>query len=115
MKCSKCKNELIEYRNGDSVEHICPICDEMPVTQYENLIEFDSNKYTVKILVTKDYDKSMLKGVATICSCNMLEAKKILEETGMEFKPYDALETRALKRKIEEIGVSYVVTPEFNW
>ena len=115
MKCPKCKNELIEYSNGENVEYICPICDEMPVTQSENLIEFDSNKYTVKILATKEYDKDMLKGVSALCSCNILEAKLILEKTGMEFKPIDALETRALKKKIEEIGVSYAITPSFNW
>ena len=43
----------------------------------------------------------MLKEIAQICGCNMLEAKKIIEVTGFEFKPMDALETRALKKKLK--------------
>ena len=46
MKCSKCNNELIEYRCGINIEYVCPVCDEIPVTQTENLIEYDFNKYT---------------------------------------------------------------------
>ena len=94
MKCKKCNNELIEYRVGDKTDYICPVCDEAPATQIDNLIEFDSNRYTIKILVSNDYNKAVLKEVSQICGCNILEAKKIIEETGFEFKPMDALETR---------------------
>ena len=45
----------------------------------------------------------------------MLEAKKIIEEIGFEFKPMDALETRALKEKIERAGIGYSISPEFRW
>ena len=115
MKCQKCNNELIEYKVGDETEYICPICDETPATQTDNLIEYDSNKYVVKIVTEKTYEKSLLKGVARVCACNTLEAKRILENTGFEFVPMDALDTRALKRKIDEIGITYVISPEFRW
>ena len=45
----------------------------------------------------------------------MLDAKKIIEVTGFEFKPMDALETQALKKKIEGTGISYSISPEFRW
>jgi hypothetical protein len=45
----------------------------------------------------------------------MLDAKKIIEVTGFEFNPMDALETRALKRKIERTGISYSISPDFRW
>lgn len=115
MKCKKCYSELIEYKVGDKTEYICPVCDEAPATQIDNLIEFDSNKYTIKILTSKEHDKDVLKEIAQICGCNMLDAKKIIEVTGFEFKPMDALETRALKRKIERTGISYSISPEFRW
>jgi large subunit ribosomal protein L7/L12 len=115
MKCKKCNSELIEYKVGDKTEYICPVCDEAPATQIDNLIEFDSNKYTIKILTSKEHDKDVLKEIAQICGCNMLDAKKIIEVTGFEFKPMDALETRALKRKIERAGISYSISPEFRW
>ncbi|MCR5733892.1 MAG: hypothetical protein K6G22_04710, partial [Lachnospiraceae bacterium] len=64
---------------------------------------------------SKEHDKDVLKEIAQICGCNMLDAKKIIEVTGFEFKPMDALETRALKRKIERTGISYSISPEFRW
>ncbi len=74
MKCDRCSNELIEYRCGNNTEYICPVCDETPITQTENLIEYDPNMYTMTILTVKDYDKSMLKEIGEICGCNVLEA-----------------------------------------
>lgn len=115
MKCKKCNSELIEYRIGDTTEYICPICDEAPATQIDNLIEFDSNKYIIKIIAGKEYEKSLLKEVARVCACNVLEAKKILENTGFEFLPMDALDARALKHKLDDIGVNYAISPEFRW
>ena len=115
MKCKKCNNEMIKYVAGGDVEYICPVCDEEPATQIDNLIEFDSNQYIVKILKISDYDKSMLKIISQICGCNFLEAKRILEETGKEFKPMDALETRNSKKKLEEGKVQYDISPDFNW
>lgn len=115
MRCKKCNAELIEFRSGDSVEYICPVCDEAPVAQAEELIEYDSNKYTIKIIAVEKYDKQIIKEVARICSCNYLDAKKILEETGKVFKPMDAIETRAMKKKIEKTGIQFVITPDFNW
>ena len=115
MKCKKCNNELIEYKVGDKTEYICPVCDEAPATQTDNLIEFDSNKYVVIILPTKENGKDLLKEIALICGCNILGAKKILEDTGFEFKLMDALETRFLKERIEKSGISYSITPEFRW
>ena len=115
MKCKKCNSELIEYRTGDSVEYMCPVCDESPAPQVENLIEFDPNKYVVRIVPVKTYEKSVLKGVARLCMCNTLEAKRILEENGFEFKPMDALDTKSLKRKIEDVGCEYTISPEFRW
>ena len=115
MKCDKCSNELIEYRCGNNTEYICPVCDEAPVTQTENLIEYDPNMYTMTILTVKDYDKSMLKKIGEICSCNVLEAKKILEKTGKEFSPVDALEMRSLKHRADDLGISYKIDPQFNW
>ena len=87
----------------------------MPATQADNLIEYDPNKYVLRILKVKKYDKSLLKKVSRICSCNILEAKRIIEDTGKEFKPMDALEMRVLKRQIEETGVPYDITPEYKW
>jgi len=115
MKCKKCKNELIEYRMSDTIEYICPVCDELPVTQTDDLIEFDTNRYVVRILTVKDYNKNMLKDITKICSCNILEAKRILEITGMEFKQMDAIETRELKSKLEKTSVSFEIIPEFHW
>ena len=115
MKCKKCNNELIKYVEGDTIEYICPLCDETPVTQNENLIELDPNKYVVKILTVKKYEKTMLKAVGQICSCNILEAKRILEITGKKFPPLDALETRNLKKKLDEEKIAYIITPSYKW
>ena len=90
MKCIKCNNELIKYMNGESIEYICPVCDEEPATQIDNHIEFDPNRYVVKILKVEDYEMSMLKTISQICGCNILEAKRILEVTGKSFKAMDA-------------------------
>ncbi len=77
--------------------------------------EFDPNKYVVRIVPVKTYEKSVLKGVARLCMCNTLEAKRILEENGFEFKPMDALDTKSLKKKIEDVGCEYTISPEFRW
>ena len=89
--------------------------NEMPSTQDDNPIELDSNKYIIRIIAGKEYEKSLLKGAAQVCGCNALEAKKILENTGFEFAPMDALDARALKHKLDEIGIDYAVSPEFRW
>lgn len=115
MKCKNCNNEMIKYAAGDDVEYICPVCDEEPATQIDNLIEFDSNQYVVKILTFGNYDKSMLKIISQICGCNVLEAKRILEETGKKFEPMDALETRSLKKRLDEEKIPYDISPDFNW
>ena len=44
MKCEKCHNEMIEYKRDEEIMYICPFCDEAPVTQSLDLIEYDSNK-----------------------------------------------------------------------
>lgn len=56
MNCKKCGNLLIEYHNGNESELICPVCDEAPATQNDNLIEFDSNVYVVRVLPLAEYD-----------------------------------------------------------
>lgn len=115
MKCEKCNSLLIEYKNGDVTEYICPICDGTPVTQSENMIEFDTDKYVVRILTTKTYDISLLKAVARACYCNALGAKKILEDTGYVFAPMDAFDTRSIRDKLQEGGIPFTITPEFPW
>lgn len=115
MKCKNCSNEMIRYIAGDDIEYICFVCDEKPATQIDNLIEFDPNRYIVKILTVEDFDKSMLKAISHICGCNFLEAKKILEETGKEFNPMDAIETRKLKNRLEEYKILYDISPDYNW
>lgn len=72
-------------------------------------------RYIVKILTVEDFDKSMLKAISHICGCNFLEAKKILEETGKEFNPMDAIETRKLKNRLEEYKILYDISPDYNW
>ena len=76
-----------------------------------NLAQLRKNHRQIEKLLNKD----VLKEIAQICGCNMLDAKKIIEATGFEFKPMDALEPRALKRKIERTGISYSISPEFRW
>ena len=115
MKCKKCNSELIEYQEGNEILNICPICDETPATQVENLIEYDSNRYTISIPSIGSCDSNMIRATAKLCSCNYLEAKTILEKTGMVFKPMDAIDTRAMKKKLEQAGVRFVITPDFNW
>lgn len=44
-----------------------------------------------------------------------LEAKKILEKTGKEFKSMDAIETRKLKNRLEEYKILYDISPDYNW
>ena len=115
MKCRNCNNEMIKYDTGDNIEYIFPVCDEEPATQIDDLSEFDSNKYIVKILTVGNYDKSMLKNISRICECNYLEANRILEESGKEFEPMDALETRNLKKRLDEYQVQYDILPDFKW
>ena len=115
MKCKKCNNELIEYRAGQEIEYICPICDESPATQIDNLIEYDTNMYIVKILPSNEMDKELLKEVSKICECNILAAKEILAGSGKEFNKMDALDTRELKSKLDSSRIKYVITPEFKW
>ena len=114
MICEKCKSKMIKIGENEG-DYICPICDGEPVTQKIDLIEYDINKYVIKIPMVKEYDTATLKEISHLCSCNVLQAKKILEETGFEFKPMDAIETRALKDKIDETKVKYEITPEFLW
>ena len=115
MKCKKCGNILIEYNNGNEVELICPVCDETPATQNDNLIEFDSNRYTVRVLPQTTYGKEQLKRIAVVCGCNFIEAKNILEGTGKTFPAMDALDTRALKEKLDSMEIQYDIVPKFNW
>ena len=115
MKCEKCHNEMIEYKRDEEIMYICPFCDGAPVTQSLDLIEYDSNKYSVRILPVKQYSRSLLKGVSRVCSCNILSAKKILEDTGYVFACRDAIDTRALKDYLEEIGASFEIYPVFQW
>jgi len=44
------------------------------------------------------YEKDLLKSVAKLCSCNFLEAKRIVEVTGKEFEPMDAIDTIKAER-----------------
>lgn len=115
MNCKKCGNLLIEYHNGNESELICPVCDEAPATQNDNLIEFDSNVYVVRVLPLAEYSKEQMKKVASVCGCNILEAKNILESHGKTFPAMDVLDTRALKEKLDSLEVQYEITPKFNW
>ena len=95
----------------------------MPATQADNLIEYDPNKYVLRILKVKKYDKSLLKKVSRICSCNILEAKRIIEDTGKEFKPMDLYpEFQSSSWYISDIDEfttrskdPYDITPEYKW
>lgn len=115
MKCNKCGNLLIEYNNGHEMEYICPNCDETPATQNDNLIEFDLNEYTVRILPRTVCSKEELKKVALVCECNIIEAKKILKSNGKTFPAMDALDTRELKEKLDSMEIQYDIVPNFNW
>ena len=115
MKCEKCQNNMIECKSGEEVSYICPFCDGAPATQSLDLIEYDSNMYSIRVLPVKQYGTSLLKGVSRVCSCNVLTAKKILEESGYAFACRDAIETRALKESLEEIGASFEICPNFRW
>lgn len=115
MKCKKCNSSMIKYSEADSFKYICPICDEEPATQNDDLIEFDSNKYKITITIIDNPDISYLKKISQICVCNMLQAKKIVTETGYTFQEYDALDTREIKKKLDEYEIAYSISPEFHW
>lgn len=103
------------YQSGEVLEYICPVCDEAPVTQIENIIEFDANRYDIFIPPIKEYGRDMIKIVADICSCNFLQAKAILEDTGYKFSNMDAIETKRLKSLIDSKGIEYEISPRFRW
>ena len=112
MKCDKCNSEMTYFVEGQSCGWKCSNCDWSLVTTYIDPIELDTQLYNVRVQGSADSKADKIKLVAKIKGCNLLEAKKLVEE-GFCLDNLKAFEVNSILKVFNESDNTVTVTPDF--
>ena len=112
--CEKCGAEMHIVRDSYQMGMECPNCGWGWVTQYNEPIVEDRNKYRV-ILDSKDGSLANVKLVASIVNCNYLRAKRIIENSPSEIFSGKAVDVREIRDRLVQAGMAFRIEPDFPY
>lgn len=112
--CEKCGAEMHIVRDSYQTGMKCPNCGWGWVTQYNEPIVEDRNKYRV-ILDSKDTSLVNVKLVASIVNCNYLRAKRIIENAPSEIFSGKAVDVREIRDRLVQAGMAFRIEPDFPY
>lgn len=116
IECPVCESRLVETKYGSSVEIKCTKCDYSVVTTNISLIYEDETIYDVYLLsgnIGNQKVFTLVKNILIISSSEVLN----LINSGEEIKLYSgsAVEVKSIREKLDNLNLSYKITPEYNW
>ena len=112
--CEKCGAEMYDIQTSYTLGMKCPNCGWGWVTQYNEPIVEDRNKYRV-ILDSKDSSLVNVKLVASIVNCNYLRAKRIIENSPSEIFSGKAVDVREIRDRLVQAGMAFRIEPDFPY
>lgn len=113
--CEKCRGKA-ELRHQGSTQGIyCTQCDWAVVTTFFPEIKKDMTQYEVRITYGDASDESQIKAVASIAGINFLAARKLLKEPQPLVFSGRAVKVLEVKKDLEAVGLTCLISPEFNY
>ena len=112
--CEKCGAEMHDVQTSYTMGMKRPNCGWGWVTQYNEPIVEDRNKYRV-ILDSKDGSLANVKLVASIVNCNYLWAKRIIENAPSEIFSGKAVDVREIRDRLVQAGLAFRIEPDFPY
>lgn len=113
--CEACGQKVEFRREGSTQGLFCTNCDWALVTTYIPQIELDETLYSVRISGTDLHDKNHIRAVSAVTGLNFIAARKLLQQDRplvFEGKAPKVLEVRDT---LASAGLSYLITPRFDY
>ena len=113
MKCEKCDTEMKFFIKESTQGWKCPNCNWGIVTTYIEPIKDDKTIYAIILTKNSNYDKSQLKEISRIASCNFIKAKELLESENIELVKDNAVAIKEFATTLKENKINFEITPDY--
>ena len=115
MKCPECGDET-EYRQENSTQGLyCKSCYWCVVTTYIPQIALDDTVYSVYVLGADYKNLKLIQGLSKVSGLKYIEVRKLLKQKRaliFEGKAQWVLDIIGI---LKSEGVTYEITPEYNY
>lgn len=113
--CEKCGSEMIPVDENKPIGMVCPNCGFGFVTSYIDPIFEDENVYAITLEAGNTCNNSNLKIISKITGENYIHAKKLITSAPVVITKGDALDILSVRKKLDENGIKYSVSPKFPY
>ena len=113
--CEKCGTEMIPVDLCKPVGMTCPNCGWGWATTYIDPLLEDAALYTVSLAKGNNATKETIKAVAKISNKNILQAKRMIEESPVDIYVGKAVQVKDILNRLESLSIAYNVTPAFPY
>lgn len=114
IKCENCGSVMQPFKRRCSVGMECPNCGWNWVTTFNEPIDEDETKYSLKVDKIDNPTMDAIKTISKLLNSNFIETKKLIENNEVEFKG-KARKIKEYKDSLDEKGLSYKINPEFPY
>ena len=113
--CPNCGNMLESIRSNGATIVKCPKCS-WSIVSSEVAPEYeDSSIYEIYLDQDPECDKEKMKVIAKICNWNYIETIKNLEVGGILIFKGVAYKVRDFKKKLDDNGIKYHISPNYKY
>ena len=113
MKCEKCDTEMKYFIKESTQGWKCPNCNWGIVTTYIEPNKDDKTIYSIILTKNSNYDRSQLKEISRIASCNFIKAKELLESENIELVKDNAVAIKEFAATLKENEINFEITPDY--
>lgn len=112
--CPKCGTEMIAVYEKPALNLTCPKCGcKIATTKWED-IDLDDTDYEIVLKTSINYSMEQIKLISKLTGKNFIASKKLIENGGVLLTA-KAIELRDIMKTLDEIGIGYLVSPEFPY
>ena len=113
--CEKCGSVMEPIDPVHPVGMTCPNCGWGWATSFIDPILDDPTEYVITLLDGNTTIKETLKTVAKLANCNLIQAKRLIENAPAEIMRSKAPEIKEAMRVLEADALHFSVAPSFPY
>ena len=113
-KCPKCGNIMKVVHEPGSVAWVCTHCDYSEATTESDALRDDETIYSIILLDNDSTDLDVAKALSKFTGLNYMQVKDLINSP-KEIARGFAYEILEKKKQLDDFGIRYHITPDFNY
>jgi len=116
MICDKCGKEMKDYIIDSEQYWECIECGTKAVTTYIKPINNDMTEYVIVIDKNNVVNKDTVSLLMKLTGLNLVQISNILKsQCPYEIIKAGAVKIKEISKRLDKVGITYYITPEFKW